>query len=87
MGSLMVGEASELSPRVRRDLPSTLFARTLLTWFVPGPGTGYMFAVVNMLVVSLVVGAAGWFSYSLGLDADVHEEQVLYAAFMRSEER
>ena len=34
-----------LSPRVKRDLPQTLLGRIFLTWFAPGPGTGYMFAV------------------------------------------
>jgi hypothetical protein len=82
MGSLMVGEVSELSPRVRRELPSTFLGRMLLTWFVPGPGTGFMFAVVNMLAVSLVVVMAAWFSNTFSLQANVGEEQVLYAGFM-----
>lgn len=82
MGSLMVGEASELSPRVRRELPVTFLGRMLFTWLNPGPGTGFMFATVNMLAVAIVVVIAGWFSHNLRLSAPMGEEQVLYACFM-----
>ena len=43
MGTLMLGESPELSPRVQRDLPKTYLGRMLLTWFNPGPGTGFIF--------------------------------------------
>ena len=45
MGTLMLSESAELSPRVQRDLPSTFAGRVMLTWFNPGPATGYVFAV------------------------------------------
>ena len=50
-GSLMVGEDHLLSPKIRRSLPTTLFGRVYLTLFSPGPGTGYLFAIANMLTV------------------------------------
>lgn len=47
VGTLMLGESSELSPRVLRGLPSTYLTRMLLTWFNPGPGTGFVFAICS----------------------------------------
>lgn len=51
VGSIMCGENPQLSQRVRRSLPQSLLARTLLTWFNPGPGTGYLFAIGSLLGV------------------------------------
>lgn len=66
MGTLMVGESHVLTPRVRRELPSSLLARSVLTWLTPGPGTGLVFAVssffafaVGLYMVTLVVNASG----------------------------
>ncbi len=53
-GMFLTGEPAALSPRVRRDLPQSTLARTLLTWFTPGPGTGYVFVLVNMAAISLL---------------------------------
>jgi hypothetical protein len=49
MGVFMTGESPELSMRVRRHLPQSFLGRVFLTWFNPGPGTGYLFAVCGML--------------------------------------
>jgi len=60
-GSLLTGESARLSPRVKRQLPQTWVGRMLFTWFNPGSGTGYVFAVVNLLAVLvyfLVMGYA-----------------------------
>ena len=54
-GAMMTGEDALLSPRVLRGLPQTSLGRVFLTLFYPGPGTGYLFAIANMLAV--VVGA------------------------------
>ncbi len=59
MGTLMLGESPELSPRVQRQLPSTLGGRSLLTWFNPGPGTGFVFAISSGCVGAFVMGAFG----------------------------
>jgi hypothetical protein len=58
MGGFMTGESPALSPRVRRSLPQSFLGRMLLTWFNPGPATGYVFALVN-LTVSAALAAAG----------------------------
>ena len=47
MGTLMLSESPELSPRVQRTLPSTFAGRSLWLWFNPGPGTGFVFAIVT----------------------------------------
>ncbi len=55
MGALMTGEWPELSMRVKRGLPQSFLGRAFLTWFNPGPGTGYMFAVCGMVSLGLTV--------------------------------
>lgn len=45
MGTLMLAESPEMSPRVQRDLPQTFMGRAMLLWLSPGPGTGYMFTL------------------------------------------
>ena len=46
VGTLMVGESSTLTPRVRRELPSSFVARVFFTWLTPGPTTGLACAAV-----------------------------------------
>ncbi|MGB7342656.1 MAG: hypothetical protein WBD20_00435 [Pirellulaceae bacterium] len=58
MGAVMMAESAELSPRVQRSLPSTAAGRSFLTWFNPGPATGYVFAVTTGCVG---IGALGVF--------------------------
>lgn len=60
MGVLMSGESTELSPRVRRGLPKSLLGRVFLTWFAPGPGTGFMFALANVVAGGLLVISAAY---------------------------
>jgi hypothetical protein len=66
-GGLMTGELAELSPRVQRDLPRTALGRILLTWFNPGSGTGYVFAVANLAVTILTMGIVGHFVTGIDL--------------------
>ncbi|MDG2222330.1 MAG: hypothetical protein P8L85_13185 [Rubripirellula sp.] len=47
MGTFMLAESPELSPRVQRGLPSTFAGRALMTWLNPGPGTGFVYAVAT----------------------------------------
>jgi ABC-type transport system involved in cytochrome c biogenesis permease component len=58
MGALMTGESSQLSPRVKRNLPRSVLGRVFLTWFNPGPGTGYVFAVAGLAAALLMAGLA-----------------------------
>lgn len=44
-GAYLCNEGDIVSPRVKRSLPQSFLGRTLLTWFNPGSGTGYLFAV------------------------------------------
>lgn len=53
VGSFLIGEWAELSPRIRRQLPQTFLGRMLLTWFNPGSGTGYVFTLANLGVILL----------------------------------
>ena len=55
MGVLMTGESAQLSQRVKRKLPRSFLGRAFFTWFNPGPGTGFIFAVANLLSVILFV--------------------------------
>jgi hypothetical protein len=62
MGSFMTGEATQHSPRVNRRLPMSSLGRAFLTWFNPGPGTGYVFAVSNAVAVAMVAVFAVWYA-------------------------
>jgi len=61
-GAMMTGESPELSLRVRRQLPRSGLGRVFLTWFNPGPGTGYVFALAGLLgtlaiaIIGIVLG-------------------------------
>jgi hypothetical protein len=65
MGSFMTGESPNLSPRVQRGLPKSGLARALFTWFNPGPGTGYVFALANVAAAVLFtyIGMWIWISF------------------------
>ncbi|MDZ4780461.1 MAG: hypothetical protein SGJ19_09440 [Planctomycetia bacterium] len=62
MGAFMVGEAGELSLRVRRQLPQSFLGRAFFTWFNPGSGSGYVFALGSYLalVVLTVIAEMIW---------------------------
>ena len=61
MGAFMTGEATELSQRVKRRLPQSYFGRMFLTWFNPGAGTGYLFAVSNVLAAAIFATFTVWY--------------------------
>lgn len=58
-GGLLSGELARLSPRVKRSLPQSFLGRMTFTWFNPGSGTGFAFAITNMMGVVLCVAAMG----------------------------
>jgi hypothetical protein len=66
MGALMTGESSELSPRVKRQLPQSVLGRIFLTWFNPGPHTGYVFALANAATSVLVAAGAALLISAIG---------------------
>ncbi len=49
---LMVAESANMTPRIRRELPSSFLARLTLTWVTPGPGTGLVFATVGAVLLA-----------------------------------
>lgn len=65
-GSLMCGENAQLSPRAKRELPQSILGRVLFTWFNPGSGSGYTFAVLNLLALIMVEVAAFTWAYLIG---------------------
>jgi ABC-type transport system involved in cytochrome c biogenesis permease component len=58
VGSFLVGERGELSPRVRRRLPQSVVGRMLLTWLNPGSGTGFVFVLLNVITFLVALGLA-----------------------------
>jgi hypothetical protein len=55
LGALMTGERPVLSHRVKRQLPQSFLGRAFLTWFNPGPGTGYVFAISGLVAALALV--------------------------------
>ena len=53
-GLVLVGESDQLSSRVRRGLPRSVFGRVLFGWYMPGSGTGYTFVLWHMLALCIV---------------------------------
>ncbi len=64
MGTFLTAEDPDLSPRVQRRLPKSFLGRLLFSWFTPGPGSGYTFALAN-LAAAIVLGAACMSAYQL----------------------
>ncbi len=52
-GSMMAAESNAMTPRIRRELPSSFLARMFLTWLTPGPTTGIVFASINVVVLGV----------------------------------
>ncbi len=59
MGTMSLTESSEISPRVRRELPATILGRSFLSVFVPGPTSGYLFALCSGSVAIISLGLFG----------------------------
>ena len=56
--SMFVSESAVLTPRVQRTLPQSFLGRATLTWLAPGPATGLVFSVLNiLLLLGMLVGA------------------------------
>ncbi|HUY31988.1 MAG TPA: hypothetical protein VMV69_04345 [Pirellulales bacterium] len=92
MGAFLSGESGELSRRVKRQLPQSFLGRALLTWFNPGPATGYLFAVVNLLSVygiallALLVGELAFSkrASSWGFGANYNQTLAVYGLLVVS---
>lgn len=55
VGSMMAAESPVMTPRIRRELPSSFTSRMFLTWLTPGPVTGLVFATTNIVVLTIMV--------------------------------
>src|SRR5205823_4583078 len=62
-GAFLTGETAQLSPRAKRQLPQSFLGRMLFTWLNPGSGTGYVFAMLNLLAVMGFAGGAVFYAY------------------------
>jgi hypothetical protein len=62
MGTLLTAERPGLSQRVRRRLPQSFFGRMFLSWFNPGPASGYMFVIANVSLIFVL----GMFAIAFG---------------------
>jgi hypothetical protein len=61
IGAVTTGESPDISLRVQRSLPETMIGRFFLSWFLPGPGRGYLFAIANFLAgIVLAYGVYVW---------------------------
>ncbi|HTN78016.1 MAG TPA: hypothetical protein VL096_22350 [Pirellulaceae bacterium] len=86
LGALLIGEHPQLSQRVKRELPQSYLGRMLFTWFNPGSGTGYVFAILNLIGMSLfscglLLGAAFW-NVPVNGPSGQEEEFVLFTAVL-----
>jgi hypothetical protein len=80
MGALMTAEWPHLSRRVQRTLPQSSLARTFLSFFVPGPGAGYLFAVANLTAI-LLAALGAWFAvdYTSPPGMPISLDRIVYA--------
>jgi hypothetical protein len=80
MGALLTGEWPHLSNRVQRSLPQSALGRTFLSFFNPGPASGYMFAVANLTMVAAVALVVVYWSHAYGgVSTDVYGYAVILA--------
>lgn len=87
MGSFMIGELAQLSPRIRRRLPQSFLGRLFLTWFNPGSGTGYVFACVNLAAAAATTALAASTAQLIGsgaapVDLRIHLFSLLLVAYV-----
>lgn len=57
-GALMVAERPTITPRIRRELPSSYLSRLTLTWLTPGPATGLVFSIIAIGVLAFMQQAS-----------------------------
>lgn len=54
-GTVMIGERGDISPRARRNIPTSFAGRLLLSFFNPGGGPGYFLAVGSMVSACMFI--------------------------------
>ena len=68
VGAFLTGETAQLSPRAKRQLPQSFLGRMSFTWFNPGSGTGYVFAMLNLLGVLLAAWSGITVAWIVGFE-------------------
>ena len=53
--SMMCAESPIITPRIRRQLPSSFLARMTLTWLTPGPTTGLVFSAICIAIITAAI--------------------------------
>lgn len=76
MGTFLTSEWPHLSRRVQRSLPQSQLGRMFFTWLNPGPGTGFMFCVANLTLLS----AAGLIllTFAPAATRGINNEQIFF---------
>ncbi len=69
MGLLTIGESPQLSRRVQRSLPHSVASKSLLSFLMPGPGRGFLFAVLMAWSGTLAIILMALFQRWLVIDA------------------
>jgi hypothetical protein len=59
-GFMMSGENPFMSPRVRRSLPQNFLPRSAISFLLPGPGRGYLFAFINLVGWTIALSVLSW---------------------------
>ena len=63
--SMMCAESPVITPRIRRQLPSSFLARMTLTWLTPGPTTGLVFSALCIAIITTAIAVgANYYSAS-----------------------
>ncbi len=60
-GAMMCGENPFMSPRVRRSLPRSIPGKSFFSFLLPGPGRGYIFALINLWGWTAILLLFAWF--------------------------
>ena len=77
-GSLLSGETATMSDRIKRTLPQSYSGRLFFTWLNPGPGSGYMFAAVNMTFLTFLYFVGMFYLDAYGNSQDFWYGPLLY---------
>lgn len=88
-GAMMAAESPVMTPRIRRELPSSFLSRMFLTWVTPGPVTGLIFSSICVTVLTGMVTAGILYVYSrpgafrpnVSIPMNVHLA-IAYAAYL-----
>ncbi len=64
MGFLLVGESPNISTRVRRSIPQSIWGKSIVSFLLPGPGRGLLFVLSNIWFCAIAFFCLYFFGYS-----------------------